>query len=529
MNSPGPERKGIARAAGWWPEVLFLAIATGLYFLLFYRRWPLFEDHGIFHYMAWGLSQGLRPYVDIVDVNWPGIYGVHYLARLISGASPMGLRLLDSGAVFLAGVMLMFTLKELKVGRPARWLAVTAYLLSYYFGGYNNTAQRESFGLAILLLGVLPWVRMATNPRPVAMVWFVVSGLAMAFGIMTRPQVAPLGFVFIVWSFLPAWRQPGAWRRLAGLAAGGLLGVMLFLLWLKARGGLEGFWKWAVVYVFGDYRGWRLPRATMLSYLLRNITTRGGGFAALLLLSGLGVFFFEPGRWRRMREHGKAFVLGLGCLAAGVLMAWVQSKGAPYHCVPLQWALALQAGLLISASRAAAWLDYRARRVAVGCGIALALFAGAAAWVGASPALSARWRPWSVRPTDGTLLARQMNTLLAPGETVVLFDGSAYTFWAELQRRAPFPYISGAYYWMIALGLEDPRAQTILEDLARALNDPAVRFFIVEPLPGPASAPQRSSEGLLREEPAVQRILAAAYGERADLSSDRFKVYERTR
>src|SRR5688572_21134301 len=98
-------RDGIGR------DVLFAAAVLTAYFAAFYHRWPIWEDQAIYHYMAWGLEHGMVPYRDTIDINWPGIVLVHLVARAISGADAMGLRLLDclfalllcgSGSAFLS-------------------------------------------------------------------------------------------------------------------------------------------------------------------------------------------------------------------------------------------------------------------------------------------------------------------------------------------------------------------------------------------------------------------------------------------
>lgn len=516
-----------AKPFRWVPEAVFILCSLLLFFVLFYHRWPLFEDHGIFHYAAWGIAQGLVPYVDIVDVNWPGIYVIHYLARLISGSSPLGLRLVDSLHVAAACAVLSFVLGELGVGRPLRILCLTAYLMSYFFGGYNNTAQRESFGLGMLLLGCWPWVRIGRHRRPPSVIWFFLSGLLMASAVFIRPQVAPLGLVFVAWGFLPDWRNRSAWWPLVAYGAGGVLLCSLGVVWLDRLGSLRGFWDWSVAFALTEYKAWRLPLASMAGYLIRNVTTRGGGFSTLLLLAALGLLLRERD-WRALlRSHIRVLALGGGTLVASVLIAWSQSKGVPYHCIPLQWALALSAGLLLSMTRTAGWLEYHGRTVIAVCGLTLGLFACTLHVIGMSPTLSARWRPWSFQPTDGTLMARRLTPFLAAGETAVLFDASAYTFWAELERPAPFPYIAGVCYWLLALGPDHQRCRIILDDLALALNRSSVRFFIVEMVSGSCPDQSDSPETMLRYNQAVPAIMESAFRERPDLSSERFKVFER--
>jgi hypothetical protein len=223
----------------WLLEALFIAGAALSCFVLFYHRWPIWEDQGTFHYIAWGITHGLIPYVDIIEWNWPGMFGVHVLARWISGANPLGLRLVDSLYVMAACLALACILASLRTPRPLRLLCITAYVMSYFFNGYNNTAQRESFALPPLLLGCVPWVWAATADKRGPLGWFFGAGLIMAAGVWAKPTVAPLGLVIVAWAFLPAWRAGLAWRRLLTFVSGGLLGCVLYVIWLYRLGSLR--------------------------------------------------------------------------------------------------------------------------------------------------------------------------------------------------------------------------------------------------------------------------------------------------
>src|SRR5262245_8022528 len=97
--------------------------------------------------MAWGLSHGMVPYRDTINMNWPGAILVHVAARAVSGKDGIGLRLLDSFALVLLCLCTSWVLYAYRVALPLRLAALAAYLTSYVGTGVGETAQRESFAL----------------------------------------------------------------------------------------------------------------------------------------------------------------------------------------------------------------------------------------------------------------------------------------------------------------------------------------------------------------------------------------------
>ncbi len=517
----------------WCQDAPFIMVVLAICFLAFYRLWPLFGDHSIFHYIAFGMSQGLTPYVDLFEHNFPLIYGLHGAARWISGSHPFGLRLLDTLFLSVATLALSDMLARFGAGRAVRTLCVTAWILSYYFGGFNNTAQRETFALTLTVLALPPWIRYMTAGSDTRQVpplanglAFALSGIAMAAGAWIKPTLVPMGAVAVLWTLWQHRRCAPLWRGLICFAVGGMGASAIGLLWLWSIGALQGFFQWAIVYAFTGYGGWSYPKADLLVFLLRNITTRSGGFSTLLLIAALTTTVVRHG-WQFPRRLLRGDILfSMALCAANVLAMFVQGKGMPYHCVPLQWTIVLTAGLLLTTEGGA--LERRCRPVIAFCG--MLLLTGAITWaaIGRLTPVPHRLRPWSFQPMESTLLGRRLAPMLSAGETVVLFDGSAHSLLVELERISPFPYADGAYYLLAATAPDDAFSETVLGHLQQALSDPSVRFLVVENLAGrQVEGHDDSTAAILRRHDGVIAAIGRDYRLNADLSCPAFPVYDR--
>jgi len=522
-------RKGILRACSAYSGALFSFVVIVVFFVSFYGHWPLWEDHGIFHRIVFEVSQGLRPYVDIPEFNWPGIYGIHYLARLISGSSAVGLRVLDSIFVFSACFALLFILREAKAGFAVRLLCVSAYLLSYYMGGMGNTAQHESFAAPAILLGLLPWIRGANADQPVSVPWYIASGIGMATGVLIKPTVWPLGFVAVLWA---VWRElfrGQTWVRLIACGAGGCVPVLLAGGWLWKNGAVEGFWRWGVHFTSSSYSTWQLSPGELALYIVRNVSTRGSPFCSFLFVVAL-ISWFAANRKRADKfSPSRLMIFGLAILVASVAIVWMQYKGTVYHCIPLQWAFALNAGIILVQVPWAQKLELRKRTVLAWCTAGLFMFALFMAGVGMQRPEGGFWRPWSWAPTPGTQLGRQMKSVLRPRETAVVFDYQGQNILVALERVSPYPYPNGMYVLLSATYPHNPLWATLLEELELALQRPEVRFYVFEEVQDIWPEAAQLVKPLLNGRPVLQHILNTQFHVNDQLSSRRFMVYEKKR
>lgn len=170
---------------------------------------PIGFDQALYQYITDRVMLGQRLYIDVWDQNTPGIIGIHWLATVLVGRSPIALRLFD--AIWQCATIAALVALTVRDGRrwQAGWLAAILYVLAYYGLGYVHTAQREGFAVLPLLLAVhalAPATRYDRAPRVLALRHALAGALCFcAFAI--KP---PLGLCFgALWlMILVRWLAP---------------------------------------------------------------------------------------------------------------------------------------------------------------------------------------------------------------------------------------------------------------------------------------------------------------------------------
>jgi hypothetical protein len=501
-------------------DLLFGGILVAACFALFYHAWPLWEDQGIYHYMAWGMSHGMTPYGDTINMNWPGIVGVHWLARLISGAQPLGLRLLDSLALLLLLANTSWLLQQAGVSRPWRLLAFAVYLTSYYATGFEQTAQRESFCLPLVACGLVACLG-ALRMQEVSRASAGLLGFVAALGLAVKPALGlPLAVALLLVLLAAPGRLGVRWRFVASFLCGCLLALALVLAFLGSCCDWRGFIEWGVRYAFGPYAQTQWPAWHRVRNTARLLVTYPG--PAMLFAAGVAAWlvgqFFKPAR-----KAGTEIEAGsenrptldarhlLVILAAVYLSIFLQGKThCRYHFHPLQWFLAV-IGVVLLTRALPAWLVGR-RWLPLAAALLLAVYAGV--------------RHTTPEPTPGTLLARQLREDLTAKDQIVLF-GFSPTLLADLECRTPFPFVDSWIIYCSAAG-KQAYEQRILDALDMALARPEVRYFVVEQrrpimgFPGFEHSPQE----IIRAHLSPERIAALGFARQA-IGGSKFIVFER--
>jgi len=472
----------------------------------------MWEDQATYHYMAWGVLHGMKPYVDLVDVNFPGIIPIHVLARLISGADPLGLRLLN--LIFCAG--LCFTtswlLTSWGVPGPLRLAAVTAYLVSYFATGHFWTAQRESFAWPLLVAGLLPFL---TARRSHTTLTWLAAGLAAGIGLWIKPALAPAYlWAMSAWFAGGLYPAAGRWRCLLLHSVAIAAVSILFLAWLASWGSLGGFWHWCVAYAFGAYHQSAWPWLIRFGQLAKRLWAFGAPGPFTLWALGLLAVTGREERHTLWSRRSHELVTSFGMCVVLSLIVLLQGKGhSVYQYIPLQWSLAVLGALLLSART---WGRAANLALSITCVCALAVVGVKVAHHPPSPPV----------PTDGTRMAEKVAPMLRPGETIVTF-GFSNTLLSALERPTPFPVISS---WILysATPPGHPARQEIVQLLCHALQDPTVRFFLVRM--GPTMRLkwfQDAPHKVIAAIPEVQAILASQYQLCPTLNEFGFQTYER--
>ncbi len=205
-------------------------------------------DHGLYQYITERVMAGERMYVDVWDQNLPGIIGIHWLASVLVGRSPVALRVFDAGWQLLTLIALVALC--VRDGRrwQVGWLAAALYVLAYYGLGYVNTAQREGFAVLPLLLAahaIAPAGPRGT-PGPLVGARHLFAGIMGLAAFALKP---PLGLCFgILWllTLSESWRRRGegrpAWAGITALTAGFTLAAAAGVGLVVRLGWWDGFW-----------------------------------------------------------------------------------------------------------------------------------------------------------------------------------------------------------------------------------------------------------------------------------------------
>ncbi len=451
--------------AGVGVDVIFVLVVMTVFFAVFYRRWPLSEDHAIYHYMAWGLRHGLVPYRDTINMNWPGAIVIHLVARAISGSDGLGLRLLDSLFLVVLSAASAVLLRAYRVSAPLRLLGLTSYLATYFLNDYVQTAQRESFELPLVAVGLACCLIQARWEQTFSRWVTVACGLTAGLGLSIKPAlVLPLLFAQVLPVVVRPSRKEG-YRFVFWFTVGEVAAAVCTVGFLTSFGSLSGFFDWGVQYAFGPYANARWSIENRLYH-----TVNYSLWAPSSLLAMAGVFALLTGMWgRRERLAWQGPVVF--SLVALIALATVFAQGKThcrYHFHPYFWALSLVGASALQASLTRAERFATIRLALVFCASVLAMLT-----------IEAVYRRQPLTP-DGTQFASYLRERLAPNDEFVLF-GFAPTVHSRIARRTPFPFVDS---WVILTCCDDgarPRIERQLgERLAISVREPRVKCVLLQ-------------------------------------------------
>jgi hypothetical protein len=406
--------------------------------------WPLVHDAPVMHYVAWRIGEGAVPYRDVFDMNFPGVYLLHLLVVRALGIGDLAWRMFD--LAWLAALAVSAAAFAAPWGRVAAGAAAVLLALYHLSGGAWQAGQRDFLLCPFLVVGALGVVRWMESGRPGALAW---GGVAIGASMTLKPHTvllaAALGVVIVV----TAWRARGTTAgSLAMFAAGAAVAPLGVVGWLALSGALPAW------------------RAIVLDYLV-PLYSRLGRTASwnvyradVWIPIGAGVLLSAGGALAAGRFGARHVVAALGVLY-GVVHFVGQGKGWEYHLNPL----ATFALVLLVAGLPAALAGWR-RPVAVSLLISVALTLGLltdkAHAVGAAG--------WERDKADrARQLAAELTPMLAPGETVQVFDTTAGGIHALLRLgvREPTRFL---YDFTFFHDTEHPTIRALRAELLRDLD-----------------------------------------------------------
>jgi hypothetical protein len=467
-NSPARLQLSAIKFDAW----AFATVLVG-FGATFYLNWDYWDDQAAQAYMTWGMFHGMRPYVDLVDPNWPGILLPHALAYLIAGTDAWGLRALD--LIFLYAMLLATSLVLAFWGTPLalRLLAGCAYLTTYFATGWMWTAQRESFGWPLFVVGAIPLLlplgpRDPSSIRPTSIVGkraWAFFGVMAGLSLWIKPTALLAVLILGVTGVILCDRMQ-RWAILRGMLCYGLaiaLVSILFIIVLAATGELGGFIKWGIFYDLGPYSQIKFPwpiRLHMMFEFLADLRLRQVALGLCLLGSAIALVW-PPGR-RRWCQPARPVIASLIMVVSGALSVYLQGKpGSLYHFIPLLWAMVV---LLAVVWSILPWTVGLRNLSLLMCALLVAL--------------TFFREPHYAGTTAGSIAGRILNSKLGANDQIVEW-GYSPTLLLRAQRKTPFMTFIGTAF-LITTPPDSWAAREVLDRLNIALQNPSVRYLLVE-------------------------------------------------
>lgn len=406
--------------------------------------WPLVHDAPLLHYIARRIEEGAVPYRDLFDMNFPGVYLLHLLVVSTLGPGDLAWRLFD--LTWLAAWALGAAAFAAPWGRPAAAAAAGLLALYHLGGGAWQAGQRDFLLGPFLILGALGVARWMESRRCGSLAW---GGLALGAALTIKPHTVVLAAALAMMIVVTAWRAgEGVAGPLASFATGATVAPLAVVGWLAVAGALPAWRAIVIDYLVPLYSRLGRPAdwAVYRPYAWLPIA------AGVLLSVGSAL---AAGRF-----GGRRAVAALGVLY-GVVHFVGQGKGWEYHLYPLATfgIVTMVAGLPVA-------IRHRRRPASilllVSVALTLALLGDKARAVGLAG--------WERDKADGARrLAAELAPMLAPGDTVQVFDTTAGGVHALLRlgARGPTRFLYDFHFF------HDPGHPTIAAlraELIRALD-----------------------------------------------------------
>ena len=304
------------------PTISWVASLPVIFFLL--RSLEPSPDHSIFDYIAWLASQGLLPYKNSFEVNWPGNILIHITAQQIFGDDSAASRSFDffimqSSAI--AGAIMLWR-NGMKVGASC-FLAL--YPPLYITAGIWMVGQRDIVAAELLLISIL----FLANPRR-RFIGLMAAGFVSAYAFTIRPTY--LSFLFGIVLLELFWPADGSIGNRRGRSAGAILtGAALLILALVSIGlatdTLVPWYDQTVCYAMSCYGSQPPPQS--MTMVPVELITKSWPWITAFAAGGIVLWAL------RNDVRNYPLILCLGAVATCVLSFIVQQKGFGYHLAGL--------------------------------------------------------------------------------------------------------------------------------------------------------------------------------------------------
>ena len=492
-------------------DLIFIFMVLASFFILFYSKWPLYVDQGVHLYVAWCTLNGFKPYVDVITIHLPGLIIINMIGRLLGGAEPFGIRLVDIAMLFLLCISTSVILKNWGVKFSFRMLAISAYLVSYFSGNFWYTAQKEGFALSFVVASLIPLLASFGLKKDRSLACFIFFGMILGFGLWTRITLLPMAlFVLFLSLFLNR-------KNLKLIFIPYFIGILIisifFIAWLFYMGSFEGFLKWSVMYGTGPYLEGKWSFSKMLFHTIHSFWDGYRKIPVLMTAFGLILNAISGTKLNLMLEKKNEFICLIGIVVVNYLIVLFQGKThCEYHFIPLKWSLIVLGALLLSVSFSLL-KNYAKTMLPIFLSVLILVFA------------AKEFSSYVPEPHKCTLLAKELKKHLTEKDKIVEF-GFCSQLHSELERVTPFPFVGSISYYNIP-SPQSPIRKTILDSLLNALTDPSVKYFIFDsretmPFHGEAITPKK----IVYEKIDIEKISELGF-KKSNINFLDFEIYEK--
>lgn len=302
-----PAIKKVVKPAFIKKHLFSLALVLVLIFITWLRlrllNVPLERDEGEYAYFGSLLLKGIPPYKMAYSMKFPGTYFVYAVFMFFLGQNTIAVHLGLLIANLISAVFLFLLVRTLINDFAGLVAAAVFGVLALNDGMLGFAAHATHFVVMAAIPGLYYMLCGFKTRKPK---YFFIAGVLLGLA----PLFKQSGIFFSILGFLSClvfWaggeKQPlrKLFRNVGLIVAGGLLPIVVVVLYLISTGVWENFWFWTIKYPFAY--GSQVTFDKGMGYLLDHFggIIKGFGLLWVLIVAGLPLMFFTGFRLSRKK------------------------------------------------------------------------------------------------------------------------------------------------------------------------------------------------------------------------------------